>query len=212
LIPLDTPYSWQLKLDFSGISEGYQEKIADKVVSEKAYRQYQELVGGQKNKKTADRRKRTQVTVVTPATIIKPREKRDRIDAQKTSREACKLTKETTALSEVPGPALGVRKKKKLFITPGEPSVSMSTITEKEVESMSGQGLNMPLDDINWEDNDRDGSEYRHSIQVLSGGLEGLWVSGWLGGVRRLELNSRGGNLFIDSTMRQSERVSKSRA
>ena len=119
LIQRDTPHSRQLKKVLPGISEGYQETIADKAVSEEVYRQYRELVGGQKKKQTADRRKLTQATVVTSATIIELREKRERIDALKTSREARRLTKTTTASSEVPGPAFGKRKEKKAAYTTG---------------------------------------------------------------------------------------------
>lgn len=48
LIQRDTPHSRQLKVILAGISEGYQDTIADKIISEEAYRQYQEVVGGQK--------------------------------------------------------------------------------------------------------------------------------------------------------------------
>lgn len=211
LIQRDTPHSRQLKKVLAGISEGYQETIADKAVSEEAYRQYRELVGGQKKKQTADRRKLTQATVVTSATIIELREKRERIDALKTSREARRLTKTTTASSEVPGPAFGKRKKKKQHTPPGELLGGMSTIQEEEVEIVAGVELDKPLEDIEWEDNDSDGSEYKDSIQVISGGLEGLRVSGGHGGVTGWVLNDRSGTLSIDSTLRRSGRVSRSR-
>jgi len=47
--------------------------------------------------------------MVTSATIIEVREKRERIEALKTSRETCKLIKATPALSEVSGQAGGGR-------------------------------------------------------------------------------------------------------
>ena len=136
--------------------------------------------------------------------------KRERIDALKTSREVRKLTKATTALSEVKGPAVGGRKKKKKDSPQRERLGGMSTIAEKAVESQDGVGLDKPLDDIIWEDNDSDGSEYKDSIQVISGGLAGLRVSGGHGGVRGPGLNDGLGNLFIDSTLRRSGRVSRS--
>ena len=53
------------------------------------------MVGGQK-KKTADHRKLTQATVVTSAMIIDLREKRERIDSEKASRQARKDGKTAT--------------------------------------------------------------------------------------------------------------------
>ena len=70
LLHRDTPNSQHLKWLLTSLSEGYKETIADKVLGEEAHRQYGELVGGQKNKKIADRRKLTQATVVTSAMII----------------------------------------------------------------------------------------------------------------------------------------------
>ena len=106
---------------------------------------------------------------------------------------------------------MGGRKKKKQHVTPKESLVSMSTIPEEEVESIRGEGLVKPHDDIDWEDNDSDESEYRDSIQVISGGLEGLRVSGGHGRLGGLEPNTGAGNLFINTTLRRSGTVSRSR-
>jgi len=65
LVTPNTPSSQKLKALLSGLSEGFQQTIADKTVEEEAYRQYRQLVGQEKKAKTSDRRKLTQATVVT---------------------------------------------------------------------------------------------------------------------------------------------------
>lgn len=106
---------------------------------------------------------------------------------------------------------MGGSKNKKQHVTPKESLVSMSTIPEEEVEGICGEGLVKPNDKRDWENNDSDEGEYRDSIQVISGGLEGLRVSGRHGGLGGLEPNTGAGYLFINTTLRRSGRVSRSR-
>lgn len=74
LVTRNTPSSQKLKELLSGLSEGFQQTIADKTVQEEAYRQYQQLVGQEKKAKTTDRPKLTQATVATSETVIQLRE------------------------------------------------------------------------------------------------------------------------------------------
>jgi len=90
LVTRTTPSSQKLKALLSGLSEGFQQTIADKTVEEEAYRQYRQLVGQERKAKTSDRRKLTQATVVTSETVIQLREQRDRVDAVKAARKAKK--------------------------------------------------------------------------------------------------------------------------
>jgi len=87
----------------------------------------------------------------------------------------------------------------------------MSMIFEEEIEKIREEGLDKPLDNIDWEDNESDGSEYKDSIRVISGGFKGLRVSGGIGELGEQGLNDRTESLFIDGTLRRSGRVSKSR-
>ena len=93
LVTRTTPSSLKLKSLLSGLSEGFQQTIADKVVEEEAHRQYRQLVAKEKKGKTTDRRKLTAATVVTSEMVIKLREERERVDASKTARKANKLTR-----------------------------------------------------------------------------------------------------------------------
>jgi len=90
LVTRTTPSSRNLKELLSGLSEGFQQTIADKVVEEEAHRQYRQLVGREKKGKTSDRRKLTEATVVTSETVIQLRDERERIDAAKAARKANK--------------------------------------------------------------------------------------------------------------------------
>ena len=92
LVTRNTPASQKLKSLLSGLSEGFQQTIADKVVEEKAHRLYRELVGKEKAAKTSDRRKLTEATVVTSETILQLREDRERVDAAKAARKANKAS------------------------------------------------------------------------------------------------------------------------
>jgi len=74
LVMRNTPSSQKLKVLLSGLSEGFQQTIADKTVEEEAYHQYRQLIGQEKKAKTSDRRKLTQATVVTSETVIQLRE------------------------------------------------------------------------------------------------------------------------------------------
>jgi len=73
LVTRTTPSSLKLKALLSGLSEGFQQTIADKTVEEEAYGQYGQLVGQERKAKTSDRRKLTQATVVTSETVIQLR-------------------------------------------------------------------------------------------------------------------------------------------
>ena len=88
----DTPSSQQLKEILSGLSEGFQQTIADKILEEEAHKQYRVLVGKEKKGKTSDRRKLTEATVVTSETILMLRDERDRVDAAKAARQSKKST------------------------------------------------------------------------------------------------------------------------
>ena len=92
LVTRKTPSSLKLKALLSGLSEGFQQTIADKVVEEEAHRQYRQLVGKEKKGKTSDRRKLTEATVDTSETVIQLRDERERVDAAKAARKAKKLS------------------------------------------------------------------------------------------------------------------------
>ena len=95
LVSRNTPSSQKLKSLLSGLSEGFQQTIADKVVEEEAHRLYWELVGKQKAAKTSDRHKLTEATVVTLETILHLREERERVDAAKAARKVNKASRTT---------------------------------------------------------------------------------------------------------------------
>jgi len=94
---------------------------------------------------------------------------------------------------------------------PEKPCFSISRISAEEMEKISEEGRDKPLDNIDWEDNGSDGSEYKDSIRVISGGFKGLRVSGEIGELGEEGLNDRTESLFIDATLSRSGRVSKSR-
>ena len=192
----------------AGISTGYQETIADKVVGKEAYRQYRELVGGQKKKQTADRRKLIQATVVTSETIIELGEKRERIDAVKASREARKLEKATPAIGQVAPSGRGNTKGRKKNTPSTNPSSSLSPIFEQPAGSREKGEEGSLKEDNDWEDGDSDGSEYKGCIQVVAEGLGRLQVSGGIAG-ENLQHSSQ--NLDVHILLCRSGRVSKSR-
>ena len=90
LLTRNTPSSQRLKGLLVGLSEGYQQTIADKVVEEEAHRQYRQLRGKERRGKTSDRRKLTDATVVTSEMVIELREQREKSDAVKAARKAKK--------------------------------------------------------------------------------------------------------------------------
>ncbi|KAG0134532.1 hypothetical protein HOY82DRAFT_602348 [Tuber indicum] len=108
LVTRNTPSSKKLKGLLSGLSEGFQQTIADKAVEEEAHRQYRQLVGEGKRVKTSDRRKLTHATAVTSETVIELREQRERIDAIKAAHKAKKassqpgLSKSAQMLTRLP--------------------------------------------------------------------------------------------------------------
>ncbi|RPB01511.1 hypothetical protein L873DRAFT_1887983 [Choiromyces venosus 120613-1] len=79
---LKTPCT-KLKALLSGLSEGFQQMIANKTMEEEAYRQYWQLVGQEKKAKTSNCCKLTQTTIVTSETVIQLREQQERVDAIK---------------------------------------------------------------------------------------------------------------------------------
>jgi len=88
LVTRNSPASQKLKELLSNLSTGFQQTIADKAVEEEAYRQYRQLMAKEKKKKTSDRRKLTEATVVTSETILMLRKERERVDAAKSTRLA----------------------------------------------------------------------------------------------------------------------------
>ena len=90
LVTHTTPFSVKLKSLLVGLSEGFQQLIADKTVEEEAHRQYRQLVGKERQGKTSDRRKLTEATVVTSEIVIDLREKHERLDAVKAARKTNK--------------------------------------------------------------------------------------------------------------------------
>lgn len=99
LVTRSTPSSEKLKALLSGLSEGFQQAIADKALAEEAHRQYRNLVAGDKKIKTSDRRKLTEATVVTTELVLELREKREALDAAKASKKAKQLSKILDSLS-----------------------------------------------------------------------------------------------------------------
>lgn len=93
IVTRNTPSSQKLKSLLSGLAEGFQQTIADKVVEEEAHRLYRELVWKEKAAKTSDGRKLTEATVVTSETILQLREDRERVDAAKAARKANKASR-----------------------------------------------------------------------------------------------------------------------
>ena len=92
IVTRKTPSSLKLKALLSGLSEGFQQTIADKVVEEEAHHQYPQLVGKDKKGKTSDHRKLTEATVVTSETVIPLWDERERVDAARAARKAKKLS------------------------------------------------------------------------------------------------------------------------
>jgi len=84
-------------------------------------------------------------------------------------------------------------------------------ISAEEMERLSKEGLDKPLDNIDWEDNESDGSEYKDSIRIISGEFKCLPVSGAIEGPGEPGLDDRTETLFIDAALRRSGSVSKSR-
>ena len=82
----------KLKELLSGLSEGFQQTIADKAVEEEAHRHYRQLVGKERKAKTSDCRKLTSATVVTSETVLQLREQRERVDAVKTAQKGSKVS------------------------------------------------------------------------------------------------------------------------
>jgi len=97
LVTRNTPSSQRLKSILSGLWEGFQQTIADKVLEEEAHKQYRVLVGKEKKGKTSDCRKLTEATVVTSETILMLREERERVDAAKAAKQAKKSTRSQPA-------------------------------------------------------------------------------------------------------------------
>jgi len=97
LVTRNTPSSQQLKAILSGLSEGFQQTIADKILEEEAHKQYRVLVGKEKKGKTSARRKLTEATVVTSETILMLRDERDQVDAAKAARQSKKSTQSRPA-------------------------------------------------------------------------------------------------------------------
>jgi len=97
LVTRNSPSSQKLKSLLSGLSEGFQQTIADKLVEEEAQRLYRELVGKVKTAKTSDRCKLTEATGVTSGTILQLREDRVRVDAAKEARKVNKASHTTNS-------------------------------------------------------------------------------------------------------------------
>ena len=204
LVQRDTPISQQLKGLLTSLSEGYQETMADKVLGEEAHHQYRDLVGGQKKKKTADRRKLTQATVVTSAMIIDLREKRERIDAEKASRQARKdgkaATQAVTTSVTKKNPTKLKKKNVALAASSSLPSIEEGVVTGSDKED----GREMD----EWEDNESDGSEFKGSLGRVCEGMERIQVSGGMGdGIP--EPGSPG--FHVDNSLRRSGRLSEAR-
>jgi len=88
LVTQSTPSSEKLKTLLGRLSEGFQQAIADKALAEEAHQQYRNLVAGDKKSKTSDRRKLTDITVVTTELVLELREKREALDTAKAFKKA----------------------------------------------------------------------------------------------------------------------------
>ena len=188
LISRNTPSSKKLKALLSGLSEGFQQAISDRVLEEESHQQYRELVGKGQRIKTSDRRKLTEATVVTTETVLSLRENRERLDAEKGARKARKLTKLLDSLSLTSKPPKSPPKNKKKRVPP-----------TKEVPQTTNSGE----ESTDWEEgNDSDGSIYQGPSQVAPTstvgrvGKEGLGLQG--------PLPEEDGNVF--QTVRRSSR------
>lgn len=163
LVTHNTPSSEKLKSLLSGLSEGFQQTISDKVLAEESHKQYRELVGEAKKAKTSDRRRLAEATVITTENVIQLQEERERVDATKAARQARKLTKALNALSiattvgipQIQGTGSGKGKGKGKAIGGGKGK--KVPIADDTVEAGTGQGGQ----DNEWEDGtDSDGSEF----------------------------------------------------
>ena len=155
MVTQNTPSSKKLKELLSGLSEGFQQAIADKALEEESHKQYLELVGKSQQVKTSDRRKLTAGTVVTTETVLHLRENRERLDAEKAARQARKLTKALDSLSLTSQPSKPIPKSKKKVLLSSEDIIP--TIT-------SG------AESTDWEDGgDSDGSVYKGPSPTLHG-------------------------------------------
>lgn len=156
LVSRNTPGSKKLKELLSGLSEGFQQAIADRVLEEESHRQYRELVGKSQRIKTSDRRKLTEATVVTTETIIGLRENRERLDAEKAARAARKLTKVLDSLTLEHKTSKPLPKSKKKVQITSQPVVHTISLG-------AGSGSD-------WEDGgDSDGSIYKGPSRAVAG-------------------------------------------
>lgn len=122
LVTRTTPSSQKLKSLLVGLSEGFQQTIADKTVAEEAHCQYRQLMGKEQRGKTSDRRKLTEATVITSEMVIELREQRERVDAVKAARKAKKE-------QNLPRPPQIRRKRREPTSLPPSDSLPTSPIT-----------------------------------------------------------------------------------
>ncbi|RPB01588.1 hypothetical protein L873DRAFT_634257, partial [Choiromyces venosus 120613-1] len=123
LVPHTTPSSQKLKALLSGLSEGFQQMIANKTTEEEAYRQYRQLVRQEKKAKTSNCCKLTQATVVTSEIVIHLQEQQERVDAIKAAR---KVKKESIQ----PGPSPTAQKgtRFKTVSAPNSPTLDPTSL------------------------------------------------------------------------------------
>ena len=155
LVSRNTPSSKKLKELLAGLSEGFQQAIADKALEEESHKQYRELVGKSQRVKTSDRRKLTAATVVTTETVLHLRENRERLDAEKAAKQARKLTKALDSLSLTSQPSKPIPKSKKKVPLTSEDIIPTIRSGEESTD---------------WEDGgDSDGSVYKGPSRALHG-------------------------------------------
>jgi len=133
LVTRTTLSSKKLKQLLSGLSEGFQQTIADKTVEEEAHRHYRQLVGKERKAKTSDDRKLTQATVVTSETVLQLRDQPERVDAAKAAHKGPKQ-------SGRPGPLQILQKRTILQAAPtsNSPPITPSSTLLTQIDEADG--------------------------------------------------------------------------
>lgn len=132
--------------------------------------------------------------------IIDVREKRERIDAEKASRQARKDGKAATTSVTKKDPTKLKKTNVALAASSALPSIEEGVVIRSDNED----GREMD----EWEDNESDGGEYKESLGRVCEGMEKIQVSGGMGD-RIPEPGSPG--FHVDNSLRRSGRRSEAR-
>ena len=140
--------------------------------------------------------------------IIDLREKRERIDGEKASRQARKDEKAATQTA-AQAASIPLKKKNSTQLQKKDRvSVTLSVLPSIEESGVAGSELEDWREMDEWEDNASDGSEYKGSLGRVCEDLERIQVSGGMGE----EVPEAGCPGFhVDNSLRRSGRLTESR-